>query len=281
MIALTALAPFLLALVSGEVTTSPFAALLPRNGRFPAPPAPPLRFPALPSHKNPLAEQPAPVHLEENAPSSLLDLALRPGDRDRTKIKGSTVVEWGVLSSEFVVRAPEAGKDAPFERGDWSTEEQVRINMFGPLGVWGQVEMVGQYAADSDMRVVGKGGVVCKVPVGPSTQVEVMGGPKVKYVDVLRPEKKADPNLLLELQCRWPIYGPLGFEYLGEALPPATPAERPRVNSDVGLVLPLTGGRLKVGARHRWDGQTSEVRPGMNALDFYVGLEIARELRLR
>ena len=49
-----------------------------------------------------------------------------------------------------------------------------------------------------------------------------------------------------------PLIGPLGLEYLGAALPALTPADRNQVNSDLALYLPVSGGKLRLGAKHQW-----------------------------
>src|SRR5262249_7807126 len=159
-----------------------------------------------------------------------------------------------VLKSEVVLRAPERTWDTPFERGEWSTEDTLHVPVLGPLFLFGQTGLSGDYGADQNMKVVGRTGALRTVHVGEGTALELRGGPALKYNDALRPEKAKDQaSVLLEVQAKWPITGGIGIEYVGAALPALTPTERPKLDQDLGLAIPVSGGKLKLGAKHHWE----------------------------
>src|SRR5438270_3999885 len=232
----------------------------------PQPPYPPPlepEVPALPSLTAPASEARRP---EDGAPAFTLGDALYPGDRERRKLLSKTEGEWGALTSEVVLRAPEPGKDTPFERGEWSTEDTVKIPVSGPLTLFGQAVLTGEYAANQEMNVVGRTGVICKLPVWAGTALELRGGPAVKYNDALRPGPPNQASVLLEVKATMPPTSSLGLEYLGEALPALTPVEHPHLNQDLGLAIPVSGGKLKLGAKQRWDYLQTNAQPWTSSM---------------
>src|SRR5205823_13707183 len=147
--------------------------------------------------------------------------------------------------------------DSPVERGGWSTEDLFALPLTGPLYVFTEVSMEGQYATNQAMKVAGKSGVLFRVPVGDGTAIEVRGGPSVKYNDAYKVEKgKEQGTMLWEVKAKAPLLiGPLGLEYIGEAHPGMTPDEHSQLTQDLNLFLPFNGGagKFKVGAKHHWD----------------------------
>jgi hypothetical protein len=204
-------------------------------------------------------------------------LSLKPADIDRRKHKSQSETDWGFVASEFVWRSPERGYDLPFDRGEWSTEDLFAVPLSGPLYVFTEVTLGGEYSADQMMKVIGKSGLLWRMPIGEGTALEVRGGPTVKYNDALRPEKARDQAAMLwELKARCPLIGPLNLEYLGEALPGLTPEERGQLNQDVNLFVPISGGKVKFGAKHRWDPGQPEMRTATGLMQLYMGIEIGR-----
>lgn len=197
--------------------------------------------------------------------------SIQPGDRERRKLKNKAELSAlnGTVASEFIFRAPEPSRDAPFERGEWSTEELVHVPVTGPIYVFGQFNLNGEYAADQDMRVIGRTGLSYRVPVS-GRPFELRGGPSIRVLDALRAEQARDQaQFLLEVQCRWPLMGTLGLEYDGSALPAMTPLDRPQLRHDVGLALPVAGnGKLKFGAKQQWQGESTT--------EAYLTVEIGR-----
>ncbi len=204
---------------------------------------------------------------------------MKPADRERRKLKNLENTDWGFVKSEFVWQSPEPGKDSPFERGEWSTEDLFAVPLTGPVYLFTEVAMNGQYSADQAMKVVGRTGVLWKMPLGEGNALEVRGGPAVKYNDALKLEKGRDPGQMQwEVKAKAPLIGPLGLEYLGEALPALTPEERTQLKSDVFVFLPVSGGagKIKLGAKHRWESGQQEARSTSNLMQLYLGLEIGR-----
>ena len=59
-------------------------------------------------------------------------------------------------------------------------------------------------------------------------------------------------------------------------VPALTPVERPRLNQDLGLAIPVSGGKLKLGAKHRWDYFQTDTHPWVSNMQVYLGFEIGR-----
>jgi hypothetical protein len=202
--------------------------------------------------------------------------SLRPGEWERRKLLNKTAGEWGQLNSEMVFRAPEPSRDAPFERGEWSTEEQLFVPVAGPFHMFGQLNMLGEYAADQEMKVIGRTGVMLKLPATQGTQIELRGGPKLQVKDAMGRERAPEQaEVLLEVQAKWPVLTGVGLEYIGEAQPGTTPLDRPRLAHDLGLAIPVSGGKFKLGAKHRLEG-LQDNRAWTGNTELYLGVEIGR-----
>ena len=121
--------------------------------------------------------------------------------------------------------------------------------------------MNGTYTADQNMTVVGRTGAIVQVPVGSGSALELRGGPTIRYNDALRPDRTKDQaSVLLEVQAKYPLLGGIGLEYSGAALPAMTSLDRPKLNQSLGLAIPVSGGKLKLGASIT-GSSSSRVRP--------------------
>jgi hypothetical protein len=206
---------------------------------------------------------------------------IKPGERERRKHKNTSETEWGLVKSEFVWQAPDRDYDSPFERGAWSTEDLFAVPLTGPLYVFGEVSMEGQYETNQEMKFAGKSGVLLRLPVGDGTAIEVRGGPSVKYNDAYKIEKgKEQGTMQWEVKAKAPLLGPLGLEYLGEAHPGGLTADdRSQLNQDLNVFLPFSNGvgKFKVGAKHHWEpGPTPDSRSVSTLMQLYLGIEIGR-----
>jgi hypothetical protein len=236
---------------------------------------PPLTHPTSPP---PVTTRGEGTHKESNLDSVFrvpVWLGTTRGDRERRKLTNSAEGDWAQVASEFIWQAPEAGYESPFERGAWSTEDTLSIPVTGPIFLFGEVAMNGQYAADQNVIVAGRTGIMCRVPVTDGSAIEVRGGPTVQYNDALRLEKARDQAALLwELRAKWPLLGTVGLEYTGLASPALTPEERSKLNSDLALAIPVSGGKLKLGAKHQWEDGLKDSSASLT--QWYLGFEIGR-----
>jgi hypothetical protein len=200
--------------------------------------------------------------------------SLQPGDRDWRKLENKTKTSWGFVKTETILRAPEPTRDAPFERGHWETEDTVNVSMIGPFYLFGQMVLGGEYAGDQEMKIIGRTALLYKIPMKDERAIDVRFGPTVKVADAMRADSLRDEaELWLEVKAVVPVYGPVGLEYVGEALPAYTPFDRPRVRQELGFVVPRDGGKVKLGARHRWQGAPDE-RAGNADMELFFGVEI-------
>jgi hypothetical protein len=244
------------------------------------PPLPPLPPPLTrPEAAAPLVppRPPEPGAIEEALP---ILAGLRPGDTERRKLKGLSAGEWGFVKSEFVWRTPEAGYDAPFERGEWSTEDLLAIPLTGPFYVFGEAALGGEYSADQEMKVTGKTGVLWKMPLGEKA-LELRGGPTLTYNDALRGLQRGrdQGTMAWEVKGKLPLLGPLGLEYIGSALPALTPDTHSQLKQDLALAIPVTGGgKVKFGAKQTWIDTQREARTAPPQRELYLGIEIGREI---
>jgi hypothetical protein len=224
---------------------------------------------------SPLSPPPPPDNTAGIIPEAPNWVTMRPEDRERGKLTNRSDLEWGSLKSECTWRAPDSGRDPTLERGEWSTQNQLAIPVTGPLHLFTEVSLGGDYVADPTL--VGKTGVLWKMPLGEGAPLEVSGGPALKHNDPMHPFRASNQaSLLWELKAKATLVGSLGVEYLGVASPAMTPEDHSLLKQDVGLFLPINGGKLKLGARHTWDATQQDTRSANNPMEWYLGIEIGR-----
>src|SRR5262249_26113292 len=74
------------------------------------------------------------------AQSSRWDVAQPPPERDRPwKVRNEVAGPLGSLTATSTLRAPEALRSEPFAGEEWHTDQSWRLNVAGPLSVFGQV----------------------------------------------------------------------------------------------------------------------------------------------
>src|SRR5262245_13051801 len=183
--------------------------------------------------------------------------------------------ELGQLTGKVVLQQG-PGADDPQAKRAWQADQAWRLPLSGPFFVFGQMAGASDEAAQKDMKLNGRTGLACKLPVGPAEFV-VRGGPGVRYTDPLRPlltREQADWQLGVEARC--PLVFGLGLEYQGTATPALTPLERDQVRQDVHLAIPVgEAGKFQVGARHQWEN-AGQPRPLSEGMEVYVGLRLQR-----
>jgi hypothetical protein len=202
---------------------------------------------------------------------------VRPGEWERRKLVNKNKGEWGQVATEVVFRAPDpTSSDTRFERGEWSTDDELHLAVTGPVFMFGKLNLDGHYAADQEMRVIGRTGVMFKLPSPVGGPIELRGGPMVKIKDALRSEKSEEADLLLEVQAKWPMLGTAGLEYIYAAQPAQTPLDKTRLNQDLAFVIPVNGGKIRLGAKHRLEGYQEQSGPWPGSTELYLGVEIGR-----
>jgi hypothetical protein len=183
---------------------------------------------------------------------------------------------WSV-SSSTVLRDPKAGPEVPSPQEPWRTEQALRVQLYGPLFAFGQVGAGSKQAAAEELKVSGRTGVGCKLPSLFGAEMQLRGGSLMTCTDPQRPERlKEHSELLFEVQYRQPLFGRIGLEYQGTAVPAFDPTARDRIDQDLGLAMPVGGaGKLRLGAKHRWENLPTP-KPGADGMQLYLGLELGR-----
>ena len=186
----------------------------------------------------------------------------------------------GSLSTQVeVIDAPVARIwDDPSWKRTWQTNESWKFDVAGPLSLFGQLGANSDEAGQSNMKVNGRTGLACKVPVRWLGEFTFRSGPGVSYTDPLHPVRTTGrTDWLLEVQARWPLLFGIGLEYQGSANPSLTPLQQDMVNQDVRLALPIgSGGKFKLGAKHQWTGGLDRATPWTDSMQLYMGLELSR-----
>lgn len=167
--------------------------------------------------------------------------------------------------------------DDPSWKRSWKSDQSWQMGLAGPLSVFGQVGANSDEAGQSNMKVSGRTGLACKVPVGPLAEVTLRSGPGVSYTDPLHPLRtQGRSDWLLEVQARWPLLFGIGLEYQGSAVPSLTPMQQDTVNQDVRLALKLgSAGKLKLGAKRQWSGVLDRQAAWTDNTQLYFGLELS------
>jgi hypothetical protein len=188
--------------------------------------------------------------------------------------------DWGALSSKVALRERDHLLD-PSCRSTWETDESLRLPVAGALFLFGQLGASRPDAEQRPLKWLGKTGVGVKLKPWLLQEVQLRGGPAVRYDDTytLSPGQSPERSeLFLEAVTRLPlpVVGPLNVEYTSYAVPAATPTDRGQVNQDFKVALPLSsGGQFHVGAKYRWEGATSPT-PWVDRMELYMGLQLKR-----
>jgi hypothetical protein len=188
-------------------------------------------------------------------------------------------VAWGDLTSQVeVTDTPQAGVwDDPVWKRAWKADQSFRLPVLGPVFVFGQLGANSDEAGQTNMKVSGRTGLACKVPLGSLAEFTFRSGPGVSCTDPLRPPRAQErSDWLLEVQARWPLLFGAGLEYQGSATPALTPLEQDLVKQDVRLAFPVgQAGKFNVGARHQWTSSLTPTGAWTDSMQVYVGLELA------
>jgi hypothetical protein len=222
---------------------------------------------------------PSPIASRNDADAAPPSLWEQPDSRPR-KISQKSDGLLGSLSTQVeVTDAPVACIwDDPSWKRTWQTNDSWQLGVAGPIAVFGQFGANSDEAGQSNMKVSGRTGVTCKLPVGSLAEFTFRSGPGVSYTDPLHPLRtQGRSDWLLEVQARWPLLFGIGLEYQGSANPALTPLQQDTINQDLRLALPLgSSGKLKVGAKHQWMGLLDQRAAWSDNTQLYLGLELSR-----
>jgi hypothetical protein len=199
---------------------------------------------------------------------------LPPGQAVRKQTEGP----FGSVTAQVTWRDPHDLREAPALDTPWKTDQNWQLPLAGPVFVFGHFDATPDPVSTDELKLQGKTGFGCKVPVPFGIEVQLRGGRSLTYSDPLGSDRGERSQVFVELQCRCPLPGQLGLEYLGSAVPAMTPAERDRINQDLGLALPVGDlGKLRLGAKHQWESTTTTTATRSSWLDgmqLYVGFEL-------
>jgi hypothetical protein len=188
----------------------------------------------------------------------------------------TTATDWAALSSKTKFRERDAHLD-PTVSNAWETDESVKLPVGDSLFVFGQLGGSTPAVEQRQYRWLGKTGVGMKLKPWLLREVQVRGGPAVRYDDTEKLSPGQSPErseLFLEAATKLPlpVLGPVNVEYSGYAVPAVTPTDRNCVNQDVKLALPFSGGgQFHVGAKYKWE--TASVTPWMDRMEVYMGVQ--------
>jgi hypothetical protein len=197
------------------------------------------------------------------------------------QVQVSNQGEWGSLTSQVVLSdpIPTSGRswEDPLHRWEWKREDSWNMPVAGPLSVFGQLGANSGEVATTDLKLSGKTGLACKVPLGEEAEVQVRSGPSFTCTDPLRMDVSGGHSAwLLELQARCPLIWGIGLNCGWTASPALTAQDRDLVSQDVSLAVPVgAAGKLRFGARRQWDVTTPQPSPN-DSTQVYLGLELKR-----
>lgn len=237
-----------------------------------------------------LTERPAPTfqfHWSEiDLPEEIGDephddwsaLGFRRGDDLRRKASSRLEADGVRFDSHVTVDDPNHTHPHQCPTGrTWQTEESVRIGLYGPLFVFGQADAGSQSIERQRLSMTGRTGVGMRWEPWTKAEVQVRGGPLVRYADSDgNPEEEA--RLALELTARAPIVGGLKLEYAGTALPAMSTAIREQLRQDVRLALHLSEtSQFHVGTQYSWqDTGEADLTPWTDRMQLYFGMQWKR-----
>jgi hypothetical protein len=212
------------------------------------------------------------------APEKGLMPGLRP-EGDKHVAKSDTDLEWAALNSKIAVRDRDALLD-PSRRSTWETDETLKMPVAGPLFLFGQLGASTPAVEEQQHKWLGRTGVGFKVKPWFLEEVQVRGGPVMRY-DATSKKAGQSPErseLFLEAVTKLPlpVIGPLKVEYTSFAVPAGTASERGQINQDFKLAKPFRGdNEFHFGAKYRTE-DSSSTTPWVDRMQLYMGVQLKR-----
>lgn len=180
---------------------------------------------------------------------------------------------FGSVTAKVFWRDPRELRDAPALAGPWKADHAWKLPLAGPVFVFGQFGAAPNPVTAEELKLQGRTGVGCQLPVPFGIDVQVRGGRSLSHNDPLGADHGDRFDMFLEVEARCPLPGQLGLEYQGSAIPALTPLDHDRISQDLGLALPVGDGKLRLGAKHQWENVPSP-RPWRDGMQLYVGFEL-------
>lgn len=203
-------------------------------------------------------------------------------DGDKRKATTRIASEWAALTSNVSVRDPDWVRGDPLRRGNtWATDESVKLNVSDSVFVFGALDAESTSVEQQQLRWAGKTGFGLKLRPWLLHEVQVRGGPAVRYDSPDRRSTTPNPErseLFLELTTKLPlpVVGAINLEYTGTAIPPLSAAERELIKQNVKFALPFSGSsQFHVGANWRSD-ETLGATPFIDRAQLYLGVQLKR-----
>ncbi|MFL5331132.1 MAG: hypothetical protein ACJ8C4_19750 [Gemmataceae bacterium] len=192
------------------------------------------------------------------------------------------LTEWLALSGKQAVRDAHVSRDDVVKSDStWATGESIKVPVAGPLYVFGSVDAGSESVEQQQFRWAGKTGVGVKVHPWIVEEVQVRGGPAVYCDDPDHPRtympERHEVFLEASTQVPVPIWGrPVALEYNGTSAPTTTPHEKPKLNQDIKLAVPLPDGRSKVsvGTTIAPPDTPTSPTPWFDRAQLYLGVEL-------
>lgn len=233
------------------------------------------------------------------APLSFLDGMSRPLDSrpaddpwssDRFRREGlhrsvqtKSDLDVGALSSKVKLLEPDAAPLDPATRRSWETDESLKVPLTGPLFAFGDLGASSPSVQNQELKWLTKTGLGCKLNPWLVPEVQVRGGPAMRYDNTQKLDRGQSPEhseLFLEVVTKLPplpVLGALNVEYSGVTVPALSPAEREKMNQDLKVALPFSGGsgQFHVGAKLKWEDSTTAT-PWTDRMQLYMGLKLQR-----
>jgi hypothetical protein len=198
-------------------------------------------------------------------------------DQARRSQKLQTDGPLGQWTSQVVWIDPREQREALLLQSPWKADQAWNMDVLGPLFLFGQVGAAPDPVAAEALKMNGRTGVGCKIPVPLGIEVQVRGGPALSYTDPQGADRGGERSqVFLEVQCRCALPGKMGLEYQGAAVPGLGPQERDRISQDFRFALPVgDAGKLQLGAKHLWESAPTS-RQATDSMEVYIGFELGQ-----
>lgn len=193
------------------------------------------------------------------------------------KASASSRGSLGSFSTQVTMRDPAVLRDQPLAGEQWHTDESWKLDLPGPVYLFGQFGAGADPAFAQQVLATGRTGLGWKLPAPPRAELQLRGGRAVSITDPMRAAPASEhAEVFVEVLGKYALPWRLGLEYQASAVPALTPLEHDKVSQDVRVAVPLgSAGKLRVGAKRQWQNLDGP-RPWTEGMELYVGVELGR-----